>query len=181
MTTTAKHYTKGRQGCTVDVLVIHSAENQELPGQAAHLVQWFAGNTAPQASAQIMIDNAHFLVSVDDGDTAYAVDDFPLNLCSESFELTGSADQTAAQWGDAYSKGVLYEARLAFHAKMLKFNIPAVHLTDSQIVAKHKNPRDRTIKGICTHADISRALKIFGGHTDPGKNFPLTAFLKSLA
>jgi hypothetical protein len=181
MTTTAKHYTKGRQGCTLDILVIHSAENQELPGQATHLVQWFAGSTSPQASAHVMIDNLKFLVSVDDTDTAWAVDDFPLNLCSESFELTGLASQSAAQWGDAFSKGVLHEATLAFHAKMLQYHIPALHLTDSQIVAKHKNPKDHTIRGICTHADVTRALKIRNGHSDPGKNFPLAAFIKSLA
>lgn len=180
MTTTAKNFTAGRQGNEIDILVIHSAENQELPGQAAHLVQWFAGDTAPQASAHVMIDNAHFMTSVDDQDTAWAVDDFPLNLCSKSFEFTGHSANTAAQWADAYESNVIKEALIAFKADMAKYNIPALHLTDAQIIAKHKNPGDKTIKGICTHADISRALKIVGGHVDPGVNFPLDTFIKEL-
>jgi uncharacterized protein with PIN domain len=181
MPTTAKNYTKGRNGNTIDILVIHSAENQELPGQAKHLVQWFAGATAPQASAHVMIDNKTFLTSVDDSDIAWAVDDFPLNQCSKSYELTGHAAQTTAQWNDPYSKGVLHQAVLAFKADMKKYGIPAKRLTDAEIVAKHKNPKDKKIKGICTHGDISRALKIKGGHTDPGINFPMSQFLADLA
>lgn len=180
MTTTAKNYTKGRGGDEIDILVIHTAENQELPGQAAHLVQWFAGASAPEASAHVMIDNKTFLTSVDDVDTAWAVDDFPLNQCSKSFEFTGHSSNTAAEWSDAYEKGVLAEATIAFKADMKKYSIPAHHLTDAEILAKHKNPQDKTIKGICTHADISRALKIVGGHTDPGVNFPLQQFIKGL-
>ena len=178
MTTTAKHYTHGRQGHTIQVIVLHSAENQELPGQAAHLVQWMAGSTAPQASAHEMVDNLHVVVSVDDKDTAWAVDDFPLNLCSKSYELTGHASNTAAQWNDAYEKGVIAMATAAIKLDLKKYNIPPVHLTDKQILAIHLG--DRTIKGICTHADISRALSIREGHTDPGVNFPLAALIAGL-
>ena len=178
MTTTAAHYSKGRQGHTVQIIVLHSAENQELPGQAQHLERWFAGSTAPQASAHEMIYNAHIVVSVDDVDTAWAVDDFPLNLISFSIEMTGHAANTAAQWADAYETGVIKETTIAVKDEMSKHSIPAVHLTDAQIIAAHNG--DKTVKGICTHADISRALKIAGGHTDPGVNFPLQAFIKGL-
>ena len=61
---------------------------------------------------------------------------------------------------------------------MAKYGIPAVHLTDAQIVAAHNG--DKTVKGICMHMDISRALKIVGGHQDPGANFPIAAFIASL-
>lgn len=179
MTTTAKNYTKGRQGHAIQIIVIHSAENQELPGQAVHLGQWFAGATAPEASAHEMVDNKQIVVSVDDLDTAWAVDDFPLNLITKSYELTGHAAQTASEWNDAYSKGVIATAEKAIKDDLKKYKIPAVHLTDAQIVAAHKG--DKTVKGICTHADISRALKINGGHTDPGKFFPLTEFIKAVS
>lgn len=178
MTTTAKNYTQGRQGHSIQIIVIHSAENQELPGQAAHLAQWFAGSTAPQASAHEMVDNQHVVESVADTDTAWAVDDFALNLVSKSYELTGHAANTAAQWADAYEKGVIAEATAAIKNDLKTYNIPAVHLTDAQIVAAHNG--DKTVKGICTHADISRALKIAGGHQDPGVNFPLAAFIAGL-
>ena len=178
MTTTAAHYTPGRQGHTTQIIAIHSAENQELPGQAKHLGQWFAGPTAPQASANEMVDNTTIVGSVDDKDTAWALDNFPLNLVSFSIELTGHASNSAAQWADAYEKGVLKEATIAVKAEMALHGIPAVHLTDSQIVAVVKG--DKTIKGIITHADATRALKIVGGHIDPGQSFPLQEFIKGL-
>jgi N-acetyl-anhydromuramyl-L-alanine amidase AmpD len=179
MTTTAKNYTKGRQGNSIQVLVLHSAENQELPGQAKHLVQWFAGSTAPQASAHEMIDNKEALISVEDSDTAWAVDDFPLNLCSKSYELTGHANNTAAQWADAYETAVIHIAEGEFKRDMKKYGIPAHHLTDAEIVKIHNG--NKTIKGICTHADISRALKVVGGHQDPGPNFPIANFIKAVS
>lgn len=176
--TTANHFSAGRQGNAIQIIVIHSAENQELPGQAVHLQQWFAGASAPQASAHEMVDNLHVICSVADTDTAWAVDDFPLNLISKSYELTGHAANTAAQWADAYESAVIKEAHTAILADLKAYGIPAVHLTDAQILAAHNG--DKTVKGICTHADISRALKIVGGHTDPGQGFPMLQFIKGL-
>ena len=176
--TTAQHFSAGRQGHVIQIIALHSAENQELPGQAVHLQQWFAGKTAPQASAHEMVDNLHVICSVDDKDTAWAVDDFPLNLISKSYELTGHASNTAAQWADAYESAVIKEAQGAISSDLKAYGIPAIHLTDAQILAAHNG--NKTIKGICTHADISRALKIVGGHGDPGVNFPMVQFLKGL-
>jgi hypothetical protein len=179
MTTTAKNYTKGRQGNKIQVLVLHSAENQELPGQADHIVQYFAGSAAPKASAHVAIDNKKVVTSVDDMDTAWAVDDFPLNLCSKSYELTGHAANTAEQWANAYESAVIALAENEFKKDMKKYSIPAHHLTDLEILAIHNG--NKTIKGICTHADISRALKIAGGHSDPGINFPIAEFIKAIS
>ena len=176
--TTAQHYSAGRQGHEIQIIVLHTAENQELPGQAAHLTQWFAGKTAPQASAHEMVDNKVVICSVADKDTAWAVDDFPLNLISKSYELTGHASNTAAQWADAYESAVIKNAQKAISGDLRAYGIPAIHLTDAQILAAHNG--DKTVKGICTHADISRALKIVGGHTDPGVAFPMVQFLKGL-
>lgn len=176
--TTARFFTKGRKGNKIQVLVLHTAENQELPGQAKHLEQWFAGSSSPQASAHEMIDNKQIVVSVDDTDTAWAVDDFPLNLVSKSYEMTGHASNTAKDWADAYEAAVIKLTESEFKKDMKKYGIPPVHLTDSQILAIHNG--NKTIKGICTHADISRALKVSGGHQDPGPNFPMTAFIKAL-
>ena len=177
--TTARFFTKGRKGNKIQILVLHTAENQELPGQAKHLEQWFAGSSSPQASAHEMIDNKQIFVSVDDVDTAWAVDDFPLNLVSKSYELTGHASNSAKDWANAYETSVLKLAQGEFKKDMKKYGIPAHHLTDSEILAIHNG--NKVLKGICTHADISRALKVSGGHQDPGVNFPLTAFIKAVS
>ena len=158
---------------------MHTAENQELPGQAVHLEQWFAGSSSPQASAHEMIDNKQIVTSVDDADTAWAVDDFPLNLVSKSYELTGHASNTAKDWADAYETAVIKLAEGEFKKDMKKYGIPAHHLTSSEILAIHNG--NKTLKGICTHADISNALKIAGGHQDPGPNFPMADFMKAIS
>lgn len=175
MVSTAKFFTLGKgKRKPIRLIVLHSAENQELPGQAAHLVQWFAGKTAPQASAHYMVDNLKILQSVDDADISWHCNVWERNVESIGIELTGSASQTAAQWADDYSKHVLANANVLCKSLMKKYSIPNIHLTPAQIL-------DGKTKGFATHADITTAHAIAGGHTDPGKNFPLASFLKGLA
>ena len=175
MVSTAKFFTLGKgKRKPIRIIVLHSAENQELPGQAAHLVQWFAGKSAPQASAHYMVDNAKVVQSVDDADIAWHCNVWERNAESIGIELTGSASQTPAQWADDYSKKVLANASVLCKSLMKKYSIPNTHLSTAQIL-------DGKTKGFATHGDISLAHAVAGGHTDPGKNFPLATFLKGLA
>lgn len=174
MTTTAKHYTPGSgQRKPIRIIVLHSAENQQLPGQAQHLAQWFAGPAAPQASAHYMVDSAQVVQSVDDADVAWHCDVYERNVESIGIELTGQAGFTVAQWANPYSRGVLAQATALCKTLMAKYSIPAHHLTTQEIL-------DGKTKGFCTHHDITIAHKVIGGHVDPGVNFPLTSFLASL-
>jgi len=166
----AKHFTPGRGGKKPILIAIHTMETPESEGRAAQVANWFAGATAPQASAHYMVDDKQVLQSVKDEDTAWAVGDFLLNQESISIEHAGTASQTPAQWEDAYSK-----AELALSARLTadlahKWGIPAVKLTPAQILAGKS--------GFCGHADITVAKKIAGGHTDPGPNFPWDKYLK---
>jgi N-acetylmuramoyl-L-alanine amidase len=169
----AKNFTAGRGGKTPRIIVIHTMETPETEGRAKQVANWFAGSTAPVASAHYCVDDKDIIQSVKDTDTAWAVDDFPLNQQSISIELAGSASQSAAQWSDAYSMAELGKLVELSKALGLKYGIPAVHLTAEQIV-------DGKSKGYCYHGDITTAKKIVGGHTDPGKNFPIENFLKAL-
>jgi len=172
--TTAKNYTKG-EGLRkpIRMIVFHSAENQQLPGQAKHLVEWFAGASAPQASAHYMVDNAQALQSVDDTDIAWAVGVWEANLESISIEITGQAAFTPEQWTNAYGTKVLNQVVKLGKNLANKYTIPAVHLTPAQIL-------DGKTKGFCTHADITAAYKVQGGHTDPGKAFPMQMVLDKI-
>ena len=168
--TTAKHYTPGPRPKPIRMIVLHSAENQQLPGQADHLVQWFAGPTAPQASAHYMVDNAKVSQSVDDKDIAWHCDVWERNQESIGIELTGQAKFTPAEWSNSYSKAMLGQAVGLCKRLSTEYGIPAVHLTAAQIL-------DGKTKGYCTHADITAAHKVAGGHTDPGVNFPIQTVL----
>lgn len=171
MATTARNYTSGvgiRK--PIRIIVLHSAENQQLDGQAEHLVQWFAGKTAPQASAHYMVDNKIVAQSVDDDDVAWATGVWANNLESISIEMTGQAAFTAEQWANPYSVAVINQTASLARRLGQKYSIPPVHLTVGQIL-------DGKTKGYCTHADITAAYKVMGGHTDPGPNFPVQKLL----
>ena len=174
MTTTAKNYTKGAGlRKPIRMIVLHSAENQQLPGQAKHLVEWFAGPTAPQSSAHYMVDNANVVQSVLDTDVAWAVGVWQANLESISIEMTGQASFTTAQWTNAYSQGVIEQVVTLGKRLSQQYTIPPVRLTTAQIL-------DGKTKGFCTHADITAAYKVVGGHTDPGPNAPVQTILDKI-
>ena len=165
----AKHYTKGRGGHKPRLIVIHTMETPETESRAKQVASWFAGKTAPNASAHYMVDDKQVLQSVQEADTAWAVDDFTLNEESISIEHAGSASQTPAQWADAYSVAELkLSAKLA--ADIAKRNgIPIVKLTPNDVLDGKS--------GFVGHNDITIAKKISGGHTDPGKNFPWDQYI----
>jgi len=149
-------------------------ETPETGGRAEQVAKWFAGETAPQASAHYCVDNTAIWQNVKDTDTAWAVAVEDYNQESISLELAGQASQTPAQWADTYSRGELAGAEKLSAELSVEHGIPPIHLTDKQIL-------DGVTKGFCYHADISRAKAIAGGHTDPGVNFPLYNFLASVA
>jgi N-acetyl-anhydromuramyl-L-alanine amidase AmpD len=166
----AQSFTKGRGGKKIKLIVIHTMETPETPSRARQVWNWFAGKTAPHASAHYMVDNKEILQSVKDEDTAWAVADSLLNQTSISIEHAGQASQTTAQWNDAYSNAELKLSAKLSAELAKKYNIPAVKLSPADILAGKS--------GFCGHNDITAAKKIAGGHTDPGKNFPWDKYLK---
>lgn len=84
-------------------------------------------------------------------------------------ELCGTV-QTRAQWLDPASDATLTNAARQVARDCHRWNIPAVQLTAAQVRAGQR--------GICGHADITRAYPEDGGdHTDPGPAFPWDVFL----
>lgn len=171
----AKFYSKTRFGNHIQIGIIHTMETPETKGRAKQVWQWFWGKTSPKASAHYMFDATSVEQSVKEADTAWAVDDWNLNTKTVNLELSGEASQTPAQWADAYS---LAELKLVIQeaTDISKRNkLAIIHLTDSQIRAIYNG--NKTITGWCGHNDITRALSIRGGHSDPGGNFPWVLFL----
>lgn len=165
----AVNFSKGRGGHIPHLIVVHTMETPESEGRAKQVAGWFAGKTAPQASAHYMVDDKQVVQSVSEFDTAWACDDWLLNQQSISIEHAGSASQSPEQWNDAYSQAELkLSAQLA--AEIAKrYRIPAIKLTPADILVGKA--------GFCGHADITAAKKIAGGHTDPGTHFPWDTYL----
>lgn len=168
----AANYTKGRNGQTPRLIVIHTMETPESEGRAKQVAGWFSGKTAPQASAHYMVDDKMVVQSVQESDTAWAVDDWALNQVSISIEHAGIATQTTGEWFDTYSGSeLLLSAQLAAEIAR-RWRIPSVKLTPADILAGKA--------GFCGHIDITEAKKISGGHTDPGVNFPWSYYLSKV-
>ena len=55
----------------IDLLVIHTMEAPEKPDTAENVAKWFAGSTAPQASAHYCIDADSIVQCVQDRDVAW--------------------------------------------------------------------------------------------------------------
>ena len=168
----AKYFSPGRGAYKPHIIVIHTMETPENTGRAKQVWQWFAGKTAPQASAHYMTDSHDVFQSVKETDTAWAVDDFPLNQQSISIELAGSASQTPAQWADSYSRAELKIVAQLCADIAKRWNIPIIKLSPADILAGKS--------GFCGHVDITVAKQIKGGHTDPGSNFPWADFIASI-
>lgn len=169
--TTAKNYTKGPRKGTLRLIVIHSMESQEKPKTAETVAAWFSGANAPQSSAHWCVDNNSRVQIVDDQDIAWASPG--ANADGLHIELAGKAAQTRKQWLDAYSNGVLDQAAKVAAGWVIKYKIPVVKLTPSQL-------RDGKTKGICGHLDVTKAFPDKGNHTDPGKDFPWDIFLEKV-
>jgi N-acetyl-anhydromuramyl-L-alanine amidase AmpD len=161
----ARNYTKGRSN-HIDVLVIHTMESPEKPDTAESVANWFAGSTAPQASAHYCIDANSVVQCVRDTDVAWAAPG--TNHDGLQFEHAGRAAQTKSDWSDDYSTKMLERSAELVAEKCRKYDIPPVWLRAADLRAGKR--------GITGHAEVSAAFKR-SNHTDPGTSFPIEKYL----
>jgi N-acetyl-anhydromuramyl-L-alanine amidase AmpD len=161
----ARNFTKGRSG-SIDLVVIHTMESPEKPLSAENVAAWFAGKTAPQASAHYCIDNNSIVQSVKEKDVAWHAPG--ANHDGIGLEHAGRAAQTTQDWADPYSKAML-ERSAGLTADICKrYDIPVVWLRPPDLLAGRR--------GITGHVDVSRAFKR-SDHHDPGPNFPIERYI----
>jgi N-acetyl-anhydromuramyl-L-alanine amidase AmpD len=162
----AKNYTPANRD-NVRLVVVHSMESPEKPGTALAVAKWFAGPSAPQASAHLCVDATDVIECVRQQDVAWAAPG--ANRDGYHVELAGRAAQTRDEWLDDLSGKTLYNASSAIALVCQAWEIPIRKLTLAEV-------KDGKTKGFCGHHDVSLA---FGksNHTDPGVSFPWDAFL----
>ena len=162
----ARNYTRGRSNA-IDVLVIHTMESPEKPDTAESVAHWFAGPTAPQASAHYCIDDNSIVQCVRDEDVAWHAPG--ANHNGLGFEHAGRAAQTAHDWSDAYSTKMLALSAELVAEKCKEHHIPVVWLQPADLRAGRR--------GITGHVQVSDAFKR-SDHRDPGTQFPVEAYLE---
>ena len=161
----ARNFTRGRTNA-IDVLVIHTMESPEKPDTAESVANWFAGSTAPEASAHYCIDANSVVQCVQDGDVASHAPG--ANHNGLGFEHAGRAAQTTADWSDEYSKAMLEQSAQLVAQKCAEHHIPVVWLRPADLCAGKR--------GITGHVDVSNAFRR-SDHHDPGTSFPIEAYL----
>jgi N-acetyl-anhydromuramyl-L-alanine amidase AmpD len=161
----ARNFTRGRSN-PIDVLVIHTMESPEKPDTAESVAHWFAGSTAPQASAHYCIDANSVVQCVRDEDVAWHAPG--ANHNGLGFEHAGRAAQTKADWSDDYSRSMLDRSARLVAEKCVEHHIPAVWLRPADLRAGKR--------GITGHADVSNAFRR-SDHHDPGTSFPIETYL----
>lgn len=148
------------------LIVIHTMEAPESEGRARQVAQWFAGPSAPEASAHACIDNREVVLCLPPSATAWAAPG--ANSDGYQIEHAGYAGQNASDWADAYSTAML--ALSAAHARQIaqQAGIPLRHLTDAQL--------DAGESGFVGHDQVSRVYRR-SDHTDPGSSFPWARYM----
>jgi N-acetyl-anhydromuramyl-L-alanine amidase AmpD len=162
----AKNFTAGRDS-SIDLIVIHTMETPEQTSRAESVASWFAGASAPQASAHYCIDADSVVQCVKDSDIAWHAPG--ANHDGIGFEHAGEAKQTGREWGDEFSTAMLDRSAALAAEKCAAYGIPVVWLSVSDLRAGRR--------GITSHNNVSKA---FGSssHWDPGSGFPIQRYLR---
>lgn len=162
----ARNYHPGRQR-PIRAVVLHTAEIAEVGTAAENLAAWASGPSAPMASWHYCVDNDTAIQCVRDEDTAFAAPG--ANADGLQIEMSGRASQGAAGWADAYSQAVLQRTARLVANLCRRHGLPVVALDAAAL--------QRGEAGITTHAAVTAAYRQ-STHTDPGKDFPMAAFLE---
>lgn len=154
-------------------IVIHDMEYPKRVGAARWCANYFAGPNAPPKSAHYCIDANETVQSVRDQDGAWHTPGFAagleVNRNSIGIEHAGYANQSAAEWADAYSSAELERSAALTASLATRLKIPTSRrLTVNEIQSGQP--------GFAGHVDFTRATGS-GSHTDPGTHFPWDTYL----
>jgi peptidoglycan hydrolase-like protein with peptidoglycan-binding domain len=166
----ARNYSPGRLKA-LRVIVWHDMEAPQGLLTAENVAHWFAGSSAPTASAHLCVDENSVVECVHEDDTAWHAPG--ANSDGYGVELAGYARQSADEWLAAPSRAMLDLAAKAVAPVMQRHGIPARWLTDAELA-------DGRTKGMTTHAQVTRVFRL-STHTDPGAGFPATYVVTAVA
>ena len=154
--------------------IVHDMEAPEGPLTAENCARYFAGPLAGGSTHVVVDENSALRCVLDRMKSAGAkgapyrsrsVNDWGLQV-----EHAGYARQSRAEWLDRSSTLTMEQGARVFGAWCDEYTIPPYRLTDDEIRAG--------MHGLVGHGDVSRALRVEHGHTDPGSGFPWDVYLE---
>jgi hypothetical protein len=165
----ARNYYRGRRK-KIRLVVWHDMESPESHTAAENVAAWFAGPTAPRASAHVCADDNSVVQCVRLVDTAWHCPN--ANSDGVGYEQAGIRNQGRAGWRDTFSLATIRQL-CGWHVRQPELrHIPDRFLTDEQLA-------DGVTAGHTTHEQCTRVLG-GGTHTDPGPDFPKDYVLEQL-
>jgi N-acetyl-anhydromuramyl-L-alanine amidase AmpD len=169
----ARYYTKHYSPRQIELIIIHVTQNQERPGTAKALAQWATQPMPPkkEVSWHFIADSMDLIQGVDENDEAWHAG--RVNGYTIGIEHVGMSDQTIEQWNDDFSTSELLRTAKLCATLCMRHNLSVQRPSLDAI-------RNRTARGIVGHWDITKAFEIYGGHTDPGFNFPWDNYLQNI-
>lgn len=151
---------------SVQLIVIHTTEGSATSGAAENGAAYDARRT-DGTSCHFFHDIDSTVQCVATADIAYSAL-YQGNRRGIHHELCTRAG--SAKWSDSYHQSMLRRAAAQCARDAKKWKIPVRKLTPAEVAAG--------TKGLCGHADISKAFPADGGdHTDPGSAFPWSQFI----
>ena len=182
----AYHHSGERSQTKIRYVVVHSAEDEDQPGSAKAVAQYFT-TPASGGSSNIVVDDWSCYRSMADTIVPWGAP--PLNANGFHVEMCGYAAWPRWRW--LLHRRMIRRAAYKAALRMRWYGIPARTLTVDELhrdfylpeeIAKvgvegAGNPLPGPMHGgIVTHVTISQA---YGetSHTDPGDGFPLDLFL----
>ncbi len=154
----------------IRLIVVHTMESPEKPGTARAVAKWFAGATAPMASAHVCVDNVEQIECVKPQHIAFGAPG--ANRDGYQIEHAGRAAQSALDWQDPFSVAMLVLSARQAASIAHRYIIPATKLGAAELLAG--------AHGFCGHVDVTQAYHK-STHTDPGPHFPWEQYLALVA
>lgn len=152
----------------IDNVVLHSMEAAEASTTAENVAKWGAGPNAPMASWHYAIDDDSTILCVPEEHIAYCAPG--LNERGIHIEHAGYARQTIEEWSDSFSRRMLMRSAKLVANICRRHKIPIVFVDAAGLMCGER--------GITTHYQVSLGPgKGRTSHTDPGKGFPMSAYL----
>jgi len=151
----------------IELIVIHTMEAPDKPHTAENVALWFAGSSAPKASAHYCVCSEETVQCVRDRDVAWHANQ--ANHNGIGIEHAGYARQTAEEWMSEFNQKMLLRSAKLVARLCVEYTIPIVKLTPDDLKSK--------LSGICGHIDVNNAFAGGKGHVDPGQNFPWQQYL----
>lgn len=155
----AKHFREMPPGREIKWIVLHSTENDRVPGVADAVARDFA-TTEQAKSAHYIVGPEKIIQAVHEKDLAWHAP--PANEHGIGIEFVGRAKFTREQWTDMQAGADLVKALAG------KYGVPLEWVDAAGLLAGRK--------GVTTHAEVSKAWHKTD-HTDPGAGFPLDFFV----